>query len=78
MKYHCLEHLDPKFVEKFYKKIIHNEFCADTPDPFKNKAAKLEPDEPDEPDESEEEIESEEVIKPPVKAPKKTVKVEKI
>jgi hypothetical protein len=39
VKYHSLEHLDPKFIERFYKKILHNDFCLDSTanDPFMSK-----------------------------------------
>jgi hypothetical protein len=35
VKYHCLEHLDVKFLEKFYKKVIYNEYSSDTPESYK-------------------------------------------
>ncbi len=36
VKYHCLEHMDMKFLEKFYKKVIFNDFSAASSDFYKN------------------------------------------
>lgn len=49
VKYHCLEHMDVKFLEKFYRKVIFNDFSVGGTDFFKgikeNKFDMLEPEE---------------------------------
>mgnify|MGYP006869353641 FL=1 len=44
VKYRCLEHLDMKFLEKFYKKVIFNDFNGGGTDFYKStKETKVEP-----------------------------------
>lgn len=44
VKYHCLEHMDVKFLEKFYKKVIFNDFNGGGTDFYKStKETKIEP-----------------------------------